>query len=630
VTRLQRLGLGSVLLAWLGGCNASLFGEDDLSGTAGFTGVSGFSGVVGIAGDGATGGSVTSAGSSAFGGAVASGGAVAAGGVGGAVAAGGTGSGGVGVSGAGVGGAAMGGAGSNAGSGGAAMGGAGSNAGSGGAAMGGAGSNAGSGGTPMGGAGGSAAGMGGAMAGTAGSSAGTNAGGTGGQPNTDPTGITVTTTNVDVQGKGTVFNVADDYFNDGFIPATPVANFGCHSQITTAAADDGSLDIAWLDYANGKGRPWAVSSPGTIFITHLDANLGNASTQSTGLSSYKLLGFARDGAGAFYVAYNKDHALKGSGGENNLNGNELHVAKISAGSVSWDQLVFGNQDNNAEDSLGDPGGAASGVLGYEPTNQRLLVYVGHSMMWGGVRHQAGFLRLLNPSTGAVINPPGNDIIHFGAGWWYSHNFNQRLLVDGGYFYVLAHGDAYDRQLGFARWSASKYASSNATDFNQSDFGISGNVGDNNTNAQTGQLVRGPSGKFVIVHTTSQGRTMRDVRVVAADGNTGVADANGARWLTSNQGTVHATIAKVEVLGEHLLVTYALWDTTKKHELVWYATLLDASLQTVAQPKLVPNVEFVDAAPLFRFKAGPNAGKVGWVSGNASHTLSVRVASLRYD
>ncbi len=51
--------------------------------------------------------------------------------------------------------------------------------------------------------------------------------------------------------------------------------------------------------------------------------------------------------------------------------------------------------------------------------------------------------------------------------------------------------------------------------------------------------------------------------------------------------------------------------------------------TVAAPKVVPNVEFVDAAPLFRFKVGLNAGRVGWVSGNAAHTLSVRVASLAY-
>ncbi len=481
----------------------------------------------------------------------------------------------------------------------------------------------GSGGAPGGGVNGS----GGASAGTA--SGGTNAGGAGGTPNGPPKGVTVTTHDLPVSA-GSVFNVADDYFNDGLVPATPVANFGCQSQITVVAADDGSLDVAWLDYTGGKGRPWALPTPGMIYITHVDAALGTATTTASGVSSYKLLGFTKDAAGAFYLAYNKDHALKTStqGDQNNINGNELHVTKVASGSVAWDQLLFGNQDNNADATPGDPGGAASGVLGYDATNKRVVLYVGHSMMWTPTRHQAGYIRVLNPDSGAVIPPSGNDILHFGAGWWYSHNFNQRLLVEGGNYYMLAHGDAYARQLGFARWSLANYTGKNQTDFDQPYFAIDGNEGDNNTNAQTGQFMHLSDGRFLIVHTTSQGRSARDVRLVFANGSTGVAEASPV-WLTTNIGTTQATMPKVEQLGDNMLVTYALWDSTKKHELTWYAALLDAKLATVVMPKAIAGVEFVDAAPLFRFKGGPNAGQVGWVSGNATHTLSVRVASLAY-
>jgi hypothetical protein len=387
--------------------------------------------------------------------------------------------------------------------------------------------------------------------------------------------------------------------------------------------------VAWLDYTNGTGRPWALTAPGTIYLTHIDASLTGATTVSSGVTSYKLLGFTRDGAGASYLAYNKDHAFKSTtqGDPNRLDGNELHVTKISGGSPAWDQLVFGNQDNSTLDSLGDPGSAASGVLGYDATNQKLVIYLGHSMRWDdGVRHQAGFLRLLNPSTGAVQQPGGGaDKIHFGAGWFYSHNFNQRLFVDGGSYYVLAHGDAYARQLGFARWSAAGYANDNETDFDASYFNIAGNVGDNKTDSQTGQFVKMPDGRFLIVHTTSQTRSARDVRLIFANGSNGTANTAGAVWLTANQGTTHATMPKVELLGDYVLVTYALWDSTKGHALTWYAALLNGNLATVAAPKAVAGVEFVDSAPLFRFKGGPNAGKVGWVSGNASHTLSVRVA-----
>jgi hypothetical protein len=432
-----------------------------------------------------------------------------------------------------------------------------------------------------------------------------------------------------VQNAGSVFNVADDYFNDGLYPATPVANFGTQSQVTTVVNGDGSLDVAWLDYAHGSGSPWALSSPAMIYVTHVSAALDSATTQASGIQSYKLLGFAKDGAGANYLAYNKDHPFKTStsGDQNNINGNELHVTKLVAGSPVWDQLVFGNQDNNTADSLGDPGGAASSVLGYDPLNDKLIIYLGHSMMWGGVRHQAGFLRLLNPSSGAVITPPG-DAIHFGAGWWYSHNFNQRLIIDGGYYYVLEHGDAYGRNLGLGRWSLGKYSSSNAADFDQSYWNISGNTGDNNTNAQTGQFVRMADGRFLIVHTTSQGRSARDVRLVFANGSTGTADGNSAVWLTNNASPLQATMPKVELLSGQVLVTYGLWDSSKGHQLTWYAAVLDSSLATVKSPSSVANVEFIDSAPLFRLTNGPNAGKVGWVSGNSSHTLSVHVASYQ--
>ena len=504
---------------------------------------------------------------------------------------------------------------------------------SGGSAIGSGGGVNGSAGSAIGNGGGASGG--GVNGGGNGNSGGANAGaggatgGAGGTPSGAPTGVTVTTHDLPVTA-GSVFNVADDYFNDGLVPATPVANFGCQSQITVAAADDGSLDVAWLDYTGGKGKPWALPAPGMIYITHIDTALGTATTTASGVSSYKLLGFAKDAAGAFYIAYNKDHALKTStqGDQNNINGNELHVTKLASGSAAWDQLLFGNQDNNADATPGDPGGAASGVLGYDAMNKKVVLYVGHSMMWTPTRHQAGYIRLLNPDTGAVIAPAGDDILHFGAGWWYSHNFNQRLIIDGGNYYMLAHGDAYARQLGFARWSLANYTTKNQTDFDQAYFKIDGNEGDNNTNAQTGQFVRASDGRFLIVHTTSQGRAARDVRLVLANGSTGVAEANPV-WLTTNQGTTQATMPKVELLGDNVLVTYALWDSTKKHQLTWYAALLDAKLATLVMPKPISDVEFVDSAPLFRFKGGPNAGKVAWVSGNAAHTLSVRVASLAY-
>src|SRR5262249_41106697 len=157
---------------------------------------------------------------------------------------------------------------------------------------------------------------------------------------------------------------------------------------------------------------------------------------------------------------------------------------------------------------------------------------------------------------------------------------------------------------FGKWSLKNYTEKNNTDFNESYWKISGNEGDNNTNAQTGQFVRMSDGRFLMIHTTSQGRSARDVRLVFADGSTGKADTANEVWLTKNSGTIQATIAKVENLGGYVLVTYALWDSSKKHQLTWYAAVLGTDLKTVVDAKTVTGVEFVDSAPLFRFKSGP--------------------------
>jgi hypothetical protein len=137
------------------------------------------------------------------------------------------------------------------------------------------------------------------------------------------------------------------------------------------------------------------------------------------------------------------------------------------------------------------------------------------------------------------------------------------------------------------------------------------------------------GRFAIVHTSSQGRGARDVRLVFANGTSGTADAASDHWLTTNEGTTHAPMLKVEQLGDYLLVTYALWDSMKGHQLAWQATLLDAKGRHRRSAQTVPDVEVVDAAPLFRFKGGSNAGSVGWVSDNAARTMSIRVASPGY-
>jgi hypothetical protein len=203
-----------------------------------------------------------------------------------------------------------------------------------------------------------------------------------------------------------------------------------------------------------------------------------------------------------------------------------------------------------------------------------------------------------------------------------------LLIDNGTSYLLGHGDAFPRQLGLASFNLDGYTKNNASASDQAYFAIDGTEGDNDTNAETGQFIKLSDGRFVMIHTSSQGRAARDVHVVLAD-STGVKTSDA--WLTTNTGNIQATMPKVEVLNQELWVTYGLWDSTSRTNktINWNSLLVDMSLKPASAVKAVPIVEFVAGSPLFEFAAGPNAGNVCWVSGNAQHTLTVNVATVTH-
>jgi hypothetical protein len=503
------------------------------------------------------------------------------------------------------------------------------------------GANAASGAGPSAGSPNAAGGSGGqSQAGQAGTAAGAagavEAAGAAGQAGAGPVVNVAITPHAIALSAGKAFNVADDFFDDGFIPPSPLANFGFQAQIIPVVRDDGSLDVAWLDYTNGKSKPFALTAPGMIYITHIDPAFGTGTTVATGITSYRLLGFTSDPSGAFYVAYCADHPFKTSTADdpNDVDGNELKVAKSTSADFTtkvWDTLVFGDQDNSKDQAKGNAGEAGSGVLGFDVMNQKLVLYVAHQMMWTDpappTRHQAGYFAYFDPATGMQTKAGGSNTAQTGAGWFYSHNFDQRLLIDKGVSYTLAHGDAYPgRQLGFSAYTLDSYTKKNNTSFDQAYFMIAGSEGDNKTDSETGQFIKLDDGRFVIVHTTSQGRTARDVRILLANGTSGATLSDA--WLTMNTGNIQATTPKVELLGDKLFVSYGLWDSTQRtnKKIDWYSLLVDLTLKPLASAKPVTGIEFVKSAPLFRFTAGPSAGSVGWVSGNAMHTLSVNVAS----
>ena len=212
-------------------------------------------------------------------------------------------------------------------------------------------------------------------------------------------------------------------------------------------------------------------------------------------------------------------------------------------------------------------------------------------------------------------------------WFYSHDFNQRLVVDGSTLYTLAHGDAYSRQLGFSAFTKAKYVANDTTVFDKGYWTIPGATGDNTTNAETGQFFRLANGQFAIAHTSSDGRSARDVRLVLADAATGAPGTNA--WLTTNAANQQAVMPKIGALGKRIFLSYGVWNSSNRtnHQITWYGQLVDTTLTPVAAAKQISGVEFVAGQPFVSFAGGPNAGALGWVSGNGQGGLTVNVVKL---
>ncbi|MCX6880069.1 MAG: HYR domain-containing protein [Verrucomicrobia bacterium] len=368
---------------------------------------------------------------------------------------------------------------------------------------------------------------------------------------------------------------------------TSVSPYGIKPAVILTGNADNSYDIAY--HAAGTS---------TIRILNYD-RAGNLTAQlePAALAGAKsLLGLARiPEDGSFAVAYSRDSALNGSGFE-------YWISRVSAtGAAVFSTLVFGDQDRNSVNSKGDPGGFSSGRLVYHPAIQKLICYVGHTMRWNdGVRHQGGFLGYLS-LTGSLTT------IH---NWYFSHNFDQRLLVDGGNFFTLAHGDAYPRALGFGKGGStlSNY------------FSIPGAIGDNTTSTQTGGFVKLPNGNFGVVFSTAIGRNNYDVcyTELSTSGTT-----VATNWLTSYPAGTFAIFPKIARYGDGAAI---FWEEVSNGKVTAVRTRRVGSYGVSNLPLGTLSDPAVRLSPYYDLASLPN-GDILWASQQGNQALSVvRVAA----
>ena len=349
-----------------------------------------------------------------------------------------------------------------------------------------------------------------------------------------------------------------------------ISNYGNKPALTLIPSKGGVHDLAWFNGGSG-----------TIHILRCDEQ-----GKKIDEFSPKFIENARALLGATRLPDDRGYAVGYS--HDNSHGNKGSEFWVAGFDLSGDQIfntrIFGAIDLKVEKSKGGPGGAGTARMVYNEKAGHIGFYLAHNMLWGdGVRHQAGFIGFINEKGKRL--PGGN-------GWFFSHNFDQRLIASGGDFYALAHGDAYPRALGFSRWSGNggkKLAGSNY-------HTIPGESGANKTNCQTGGLVALPGGRFAVVFASLNAREGHDICIKILDSS---GKTTKERWLTENgERDGSSTYPRIARYGEHIFVAWHDSDKSGLQHIV-----VDRSLETVVPQSSLEEVKLSPYDDLYNLDNG---------------------------
>jgi len=327
----------------------------------------------------------------------------------------------------------------------------------------------------------------------------------------------------------------------GAASVTNLSPYGNKPSLTLMPVAGGKYDLAWHN-----------SSQRTIHILQSSAD-GQELTPSSISGAGALLGATclPDDMG-YVVGYCKDNSY---GNKNS----EYWVARVGLdGSEIFQTRIFGEKNHKEVNSKGGPGGAGTARIAYNPKSKTIAFYLANNQLFSdGVRHQGGYVGFLNEKGKKL---PG------GSGWFYSHNFDQRLIFANGEFCALAHGDAYPRALGFSRWPGS----GGKAIANQTYHNIEGESGANVTNCQTGGLIALPNRKFAVVFASSNRRKGHDVCILILDEN---GKTTKEKWLTEFKEGGFGAYPRIARDGKNIFVA---WHESSGMQ----QTVLDTSLNIV--------------------------------------------------
>lgn len=360
------------------------------------------------------------------------------------------------------------------------------------------------------------------------------------------------------------------------IPAASRADrYGTIPLISVYPGPDDTYDIGWFAGSTKSIRVLKCGGDNSKKAEISPAFLDGTSA---------LLGFCSiPGKDLYFAGHSKDN----ESGNRNC---EFWVAGFNGtGKELFDTRLFGEKNSEEVHSKGYPGTAGSSRLIYNEAAGNIGVYCSHTMKWpDNVRHQAGFISLLTPAgKDRTVN-----------GWYVSHNFDQRMVVKDGDFYMLAHGDAYPRALVLSKWNAGGKCL-----FQCNYHDIPGESGDNTTNCQTGGLVVLDDKRIILIFASSNGRKSHDVCVKVFDV---AGKETNEKWLTSYAPGVNGYFPRIAAYGKDVFVA---WEESSGQGSWMRYAVIDGSLETLKKQTPVLGVHVPSCYDMVNLSGGAIAWAV---------------------
>jgi hypothetical protein len=400
----------------------------------------------------------------------------------------------------------------------------------------------------------------------------------------------------------TIAEIANSAYNS---PASP---YGMTSVIDFVVNADNTIAILY----SGKDRTKHL-----VQVSLTNKSISKEFVIPARANSGRFLGFDSLGNDKFIIGYSADNSFGDKDAE------AWYVAfEGSTGKEIFATRIFGEVNLADISSKGNAGDAGSSLVKYNAKDNVVAIYTAHTQRWpDNVRHQGGWVGFLDGTTGKILTKGSdNDII--GDTWFYSHNFDQRgMFSKEGKFYVLAHGDAYPRALGFA-----KFSSTNGKEGELEYYKIkNGAVGDNTTNATTGDFEELSDGNVAIVYSTSDDRANRDLKLVILNSLTSKTPAvSNEVWVTKNEGTQFVGWgSKVVQFGDKILLG---WNTFEgKKPINTKFCLADLQGKLIGAPVVLPNAVLYPTQSMKKTADNKNAV---FVSFNSQNKLQVHVIAAK--